>query len=91
MLDRTLREALRNHAAEFDRLESKKPNYRNNHALDGYLAAIDEMSELVDCGETLEMAFNGTFQGELRKFLLPAFKKYAQIPQNKAVAVQILA
>jgi hypothetical protein len=85
MLNRTLKEALRNHAAEFDRLASTKPGYRNNGALNDYLAAIDEFEEAVDRGDDLEEAFNGTFasSGALHKFLLPAFKKYAEPSKAK--------
>ena len=85
MLNRTLKESLRNHAAEFDRLESKKPGYRNNGALNDYLAAIDEFEEAATREDRLEEAFNGTFasSGALYKFLLPAFKKYATPPKSK--------
>ena len=85
MINPTLRSALQNAAAEYDRLQSLKPNYRNNRALNGYLSAIDEIDELIDCGETLESAFNATFQstGDLYKFLLPFFKKYAEPSKAK--------
>lgn len=76
MINRTLRVALESHAAEYDLQQSKKEGYRNNGALHGYLAAINEMDELIECGETLEEAFNASFDEKLRKFLLPAFNKY---------------
>ena len=73
MINPTLRSALQNAAAEYDRLESAKPGYRNNRALNRYLDAIDDLDEMIDCGETLEGAFNATFQSDVKlyKFLLP--------------------
>lgn len=87
MLNRTLKEALRNHAAEFDRLESLKPNYRNNGALHNYLDAIDEFEESVDRGDDITEAFNGTFasSGNLYKFLLRAFKKYGEVKNSNTL------
>jgi hypothetical protein len=81
MINRTLKESLRNAVAEFDNIQSKKDSYVNSRkVLNNYLAAIDEMDELTDNGETLEEAFNGTFMPnrELYKFLTPYFKKYAK-------------
>jgi hypothetical protein len=76
MLDRTLKEMLRNAAAEFEFQQTKKFDHIVAGSLDGYLGAIDEMEELMENGESAVEAFNGTFDGSLRKSLLPVMKKY---------------
>jgi len=78
MLNRTFKESLRNHAAEYDRLQSKKPGYVNSGILNEYLGLIDEMEELNNRGESIEEAFNGTFASNkgLRQFLNRAVRKY---------------
>jgi hypothetical protein len=80
MINRILKEGLRNAAAEFDRLESMKAGYLNNGALNDYLSAIDEFEETANYEDNLTEAFNGTFasSGKLYKFLLPVFRKYGE-------------
>ena len=80
-MNRTLKESLRNHAAEFDRLQSRKTKYENSGALNDYLSAIDEMETLLANGETVDEAFSGTFASnkELCEFLKRAIRKFGHL------------
>ena len=77
MINLVLRESLRAHAAEHDRLNFGK-TYKEQHRLTNNLELIDEMFEMMDNGLELQEAFNSCFSGDLAKFMQRAINKYGK-------------
>ena len=84
MINLVLRESLRAHAAEYDRLNFGK-TYKEQRRLTTNLELIDEMFEMMDNGLELQEAFNSCFGGDLAKYLMRAINKYGDVKPAKPV------
>ncbi len=76
IMNKTLKNALIHYAAEFYRLEIEKLGY-DNHKLNQYFQAIEEMFEsIAEGGLTENDALTAYFHGPIYTFLYRALKKF---------------
>lgn len=77
----TLKESLRVHAMEFDRLNYGRL-YTDGRLLREKLNLIEEIGEMIENGTSFSEAFNTCFDGEWANFLNRAIQKFGHLQEN---------